>query len=1067
MEINKNHLLNALTLKERTALFPVDANQDKEIAASPVSHERLKKWKSQFPYNDAEKFKQKLAALGIDQSQFLLLLDDAGHRPESFPAWIERLSEIYKTFDFENSTYLSDGFKTQTPLAVFFDFVEPIISDGRRRLKEKMEKEISADTPFDMTHLEHLFTFNIGFTLFETLNRVMVLELNVSRLSGQLHGETSQARFDHFSASLRTSDKINALLEEYPVIFRDVMQFIDRWVENSFSLTRHLCSDWQELQEQFHVPDIAEVVKIQHSAGDRHNNGKTVSIIHFKSGKKIVYKPRSLATDIHFQALLNWFNQQAVAPPLKTLRIVNKEDYGWVEYINHVPCRDEEELTRYHQRIGALLCILYMLNATDFHFENIIAAGEDPVLIDLESLFHYLREFDSATSSADIFNHMERSVLKINLLPFRYSLGEKFKGMDLGGMSDIDGNLTPKPVAAWDADGTDEMKLTRVHLPMTGQKNLPKLGESNVTPDKYVQTIQESFKTCYLHIKENQQQLIAPDGLLDAFKNAPVRLLFRPTMVYAQLLETSTHPDYLRNQVDRDLWFERLHQAVGDRKITQAMIDAEQAAFNKTDVPIYVSTPGSRDLDTDLGLIKDYFSAPGLEEAKEKLRSFSREDCLMQCWYIRASVATAIGADTAGPLQFERLQEAPVPADRNSLLTAARSVAVRLKNLAVRKNNTANWIGMFLNKENFYEIKPLNIDLYSGLTGVVLFYGYWQAITQDDTYGVLLNESLKSLETYSDSMMKARIKNATGVFAGLGGVAYAYHHLGFLLDRKDLSAKAYEVLHYLEETFEPADNKNVDIISGSAGLILVIKNLLMQRSDSRLKAFAVKLGEHLLETAVPLSVGKGWQIVSKEPLAGFGHGTAGIAYALSQLYHITNDTRFQELCDDALAYERSLFMPEKGNWMDMRDLSVESGNQRLDKANMVAWCNGAVGIGLSRLGIMGTSPSMIDELKIAVNTTLTAGLGKNHSLCHGDLGNLDFLYKAALFLKDNSLQERVYRYVQAVTDNIRDQGFSCGVPLKVETPGLMTGISGIGYQLLRFAYPDRVPSVLLLEAPIA
>jgi lantibiotic modifying enzyme len=38
------------------------------------------------------------------------------------------------------------------------------------------------------------------------------------------------------------------------------------------------------------------------------------------------------------------------------------------------------------------------------------------------------------------------------------------------------------------------------------------------------------------------------------------------------------------------------------------------------------------------------------------------------------------------------------------------------------------------------------------------------------------------------------------------------------------------------------------------------------------------------------------------------------------------------------------------------------------------------------------------------------------------------------------------------------------MPLGAETPGLMTGLAGIGYGLLRLAEPERVSSVLLLEA---
>lgn len=43
---------------------------------------------------------------------------------------------------------------------------------------------------------------------------------------------------------------------------------------------------------------------------------------------------------------------------------------------------------------------------------------------------------------------------------------------------------------------------------------------------------------------------------------------------------------------------------------------------------------------------------------------------------------------------------------------------------------------------------------------------------------------------------------------------------------------------------------------------------------------------------------------------------------------------------------------------------------------------------------------------------------------------------------------------------------STGVPFNVETPGLMTGLAGIGYGLLRLADPQNVPSVLLLELPL-
>src|SRR6266849_4245137 len=95
-----------------------------------------------------------------------------------------------------------------------------------------------------------------------------------------------------------------------------------------------------------------------------------------------------MAVDRHFQDLLDWANAQGVSPPFRTLRILDEGDYGWVEFVSAVTCVSAEELKRFYRRQGGYLALLYLVHATDFHFENLIAAGEHPVLIDLESLFH-------------------------------------------------------------------------------------------------------------------------------------------------------------------------------------------------------------------------------------------------------------------------------------------------------------------------------------------------------------------------------------------------------------------------------------------------------------------------------------------------------------------------------------------------------------------------------------------------------------------------------------------------------------------------------------------------------
>jgi lantibiotic modifying enzyme len=98
-------------------------------------------------------------------------------------------------------------------------------------------------------------------------------------------------------------------------------------------------------------------------------------------------------------------------------------------------------------------------------------------------------------------------------------------------------------------------------------------------------------------------------------------------------------------------------------------------------------------------------------------------------------------------------------------------------------------------------------------------------------------------------------------------------------------------------------------------------------------------------------------------------------------------------------------------------------------------------------------------------TSAAGGLGDNHSLCHGDLGNLDFLQAAARFLQDENLSMQVARLAGGLMADIDQRGPRCGLPLQAETPGLLTGLAGIGYGLLRLADPEQIPCLLLLAPP--
>jgi lantibiotic modifying enzyme len=209
--------------------------------------------------------------------------------------------------------------------------------------------------------------------------------------------------------------------------------------------------------------------------------------------------------------------------------------------------------------------------------------------------------------------------------------------------------------------------------------------------------------------------------------------------------------------------------------------------------------------------------------------------------------------------------------------------------------------------------------------------------------------------------------------------------------------------------------------------------------------------------------GVAWSTLrNSRPLSGFAHGAAGIAWALLKLAGVTGEDRFHQAALGGIAYERSLFSREAGNWLDLRD-HLQSGQDVFS----TAWCHGAPGIGLARLSTLDRldDAEVRAEIDAALRTTAASGPGGNHSLCHGQLGNLEVFLQASLMRYGPEWSGQVNRFAGFALESIRQNGWRCGNPVAVESPGLMPGLAGIGYGLLRLAEPERVPSVLLLAPP--
>jgi type 2 lantibiotic biosynthesis protein LanM len=793
-------------------------------------------------------------------------------------------------------------------------------------------------------------------------------------------------------------------------------------------------------------------------------------IARFESGLQVVYKPRSLAVDVHFQELLAWLNQRGSHLPFRTLRVLDRGTHGWVEFVEAYGCASVDEVRRFYERQGGYLALLYALEATDMHYENLIAAGEHPVLLDLEALFHpHVGGFDPRSAEDVAGATMVYSVLGVGLLPQRMWSNVVGDGIDLSGLGTAPGQLTPHGVPQWEGLGTDEMRLIRKRVAHPGADNRPSLNGSDVNVLAYTESIAAGFSNIYQLLLKHRAELLAPDGPLARFAQDEVRIILRNTRTYGMLLFESFHPDMLRDGLDRDRLFDRLWGAVEQRPYLARIIPAERDDLLRGDIPIFTTRPGSRDLWTSSHTVIAGFSdGPGLYLARRRIQRLSDADLARQLWFVRAAL-TALsmdGAHAPGPLVG--LSDPRTNASRDQLLAAARAIGDRLAAIAVHGEDDVAWIGLMVTNEGRWTLVPLDLNLYDGMSGIVLFLAYLGAITGEQEYTALAQAALTTVRRQIEA--RQALITSIGGFAGWGGIIYMLTHLAALWDQPALVADAEAIVAQLPDLID--NDTQLDIVGGAAGCIASLIGLYQVVPSERTLDAAIRCGDRLLSRAQPMEHGIAWALehTGPTPLTGFSHGAAGMAWALLDLAALTDKERFRTAALQAIAYERALFVAERGNWPDLRELSTPNQPDSSDQPRcMTAWCHGAPGIGLARLRMLRhhDDDATRAEIDAALQTTVRHGFGGNHSLCHGDLGNLETLLLAAQTLDDPKWTGHVNRIASSILESIERAGWLCANPLAVESPELMTGLAGIGYELLRLAEPGRVPSVLALAAPVA
>jgi type 2 lantibiotic biosynthesis protein LanM len=1094
--------LRALTLSERAA-----DEQPLAPAAPGAAHNACERWRGQAPFDRGDWFVRRLALERLDEASFIRLLQSPPERwdgtgPDAPPRWLAGIHDALATPPSSGRAPADEGSAAapEDPSHGFLTFAGPFAARARARLSDGARRIATdapgapAAAPFRPVDCEALFGPTMQARLLPILDRTLVLELNVARVQGRLAGETPEDRFRSFVALLARRDTQQALVDEYPVLARALVETLDAWVEVSLEFLARLAADRMRLVETFfRGVDPGPIAAIEGDAGDPHRGGRTVLIVRFASGGRVVYKPRPLAVDAHFQELLGWLEERGIDEPLRRLAVLDRGDYGWMEFVEACGCAGEDEVRRYHRRLGGLLAILHAIEATDVHFENLIACGDQPVPIDLETLFHPRPPHpDPRRADERIASHaLSRSVLRVGLLPFRAGETDDFEGIDLSGVASVAGQPSPDRALQWERSGTDEMHAVRLRPDMPGGRNRPTLAGREIEAADFTGEMVHGFERSYRLLLRHRDDLLRPGGPLDRFAPDEVRVVLRPTRTYGLLLSESFHPDFLRDALDRDRFFDRLWVGVEENPALERVVAAEHASLRAGDIPCFAARIGGTDLilhrdgRSDDARLPGFFAESALAAARARMASFSEEDLARQTMLLRLSLGTRLlDRDDDDPppyapvaINAAALQEPDAGASLHArLLRQAAAIGDWFETMAIRDAHDVTWAGLdFRNRR--WSLTTMSEDLYVGAPGIALFLAHLGARTDRPAAIDLARGAMRTLLRRLDHTGDA-MRNI-GAFQGWGGIVYALAHLGVLGRDEEFLDEAEVIAGRITALLD--QDEDLDVVGGAAGAIAALLALERARGASARTPLdaARRCGEFLLGRALGSEEGLGWRtrVGGDDPQIGFSHGAAGIGWALAALGARTGEPRFLDAARRTFRFESRLFWPELRRWLgDGAGDRQTPGRSHtgigpavqapIERSVAIAWCYGAPGIGLSRLRAEGEDGSRREEIAMAARLTVERGFGQNHCLCHGDLGNLDFLAQAARGPHAPSgLESDVRRLTAMVLGSIERDGWRCGTRAGVLSPGLMNGLAGIGLGCLRLAEPERVPSVLVLDPP--
>lgn len=806
---------------------------------------------------------------------------------------------------------------------------------------------------------------------------------------------------------------VEELFTKYPGLSRQIKKFRNKWEQTLLECLERYNVDQEKIAKTFFKGENPGKISKGLCQLAWFKQERT-AVLHFSSGKRLVYKRRSVRAEELYNSFIESLSSEGLSPDLKGFQTLTFANHGWAEFVTHSPVLSDDEANSYFQRIGLLLRIWELLAVTDCIGKNIIAHGAYPIFIDGETLFTFLTPKGKSNWKRD--RYWVGSVLRSGalprpshslehlgrvMIPRLFFLGEEYEFCDEEN-SFLWSCITPS--------------ASKSHFVYNKEGKVYNACHSAAY-------LLESYREAY-HWFQERPYLLLNNPLVEEMTKQPMRRSVRSSTIYHNFYHTVHSPEFMKEveppieKAERQFVSEYFHfDYFENSQLPQELFKYEVRTMFNEEAPIFYGNLQSDIIKSDDGHAFKGWNPHALRRMELLIKESSEEDLQIQEKLIRVAFLCPILPEKVNSWR-SAIEESP----KRSLNDIIENIACQLESAAI-SDDDGNWCWITLEsgyRADHWVYGPIRFSLGTGVIGIALFFAALAKSTDSERWWSAYRKTIRSLIPVlqllgSKPHLWHEEGHPLGCWDGFVGIIYGLMNLSIMTADPSLEKVA---LHFLQNLSHQLfyEMEDLSFANGLAGIGVVLAYFRNRFALEQYTPIISNIEERLLKTLRGSS-------------APWTHGLAsslfGMLYALSKISGKKIFSQRELL--GRIFIEREKIQP--------LDLSITEGLA-------------GTALSLAACDLLGSdlNSSLIHQL---CDHKITS----SDSLGFGNMGRLHALHALSdSYTLGGDLFLSISRNIFTVTPQYPD----------IQILGFLQGLAGVGYSLLRIQN-GALPDILLLN----